>query len=311
MDFTGQIGYVGTRSTRQLGLVDINAGQVIGAGDDGKPLETQFGRTASTVFVQPVGKGRYNSLQAQVQRRFAGGLSLGVNYTWSKAMSDNENSSWFLADNKTQALAYMSRNYALTSTDRTHNVGITNVWELPFGPGRHWVNDGGVLSHIVGGWQVNNLISIMSGTSVQRARGRYVAQPARQHPDGGPGEADRGEARRSWSRHALLRSDGVRRGDRGTVRQHRLLLPARAWSVQLGLRADARVHPDPPSDCSSASRRSTSRTRPTSRTPTTTSATEEFMTITETAGSRTRGDRRAAVPAGVPRAVLSHARRSG
>ena len=37
-NFTGQIGYVATRTVRQLGLVDINAGQAIGAGDDGKPL---------------------------------------------------------------------------------------------------------------------------------------------------------------------------------------------------------------------------------------------------------------------------------
>ena len=57
----------------------------------------------------------------------------------------------------------MGRNYALTSTDRTHNLGITNVWQLPFGPGRRWLSDGGVLSHILGGWQVNNMISIMSG----------------------------------------------------------------------------------------------------------------------------------------------------
>jgi hypothetical protein len=163
-NFTGQIGYVGTQSTRQLGLLDVNAGQVIGAGDEGKPLEASYGRTASTVFLQPVGKGRYNSLQAQLQRRFAGGLSLGVNYTWSKAMSDNENSSLSLGENKTQALAYFERNYSRTSTDRTHNLGITNVWQLPFGPGRHWASEGGVLSHIVGGWQINNVISIMSGT---------------------------------------------------------------------------------------------------------------------------------------------------
>ena len=162
--FTGQIGYVGTQSTRQLGLLDVNAGQVIGAGDEGKPLEASYGRTASTVFLQPVGKGRYNSLQAQLQRRFAGGLSLGVNYTWSKAMSDNENSSLSVGENKTQALAYFERNYSRTSTDRTHNLGITNVWQLPFGPGRHWASEGGVLSHIVGGWQINNVISIMSGT---------------------------------------------------------------------------------------------------------------------------------------------------
>jgi hypothetical protein len=162
--FTGQIGYVGTQSTRQLGLLDVNAGQVIGAGDEGKPLEASYGRTASTVFLQPVGKGRYNSLQAQLQRRFAGGLSLGVNYTWSKAMSDNENSSLSVGENKTQALAYFERNYSRTSTDRTHNLGITNIWQLPFGPGRHWASEGGVLSHIVGGWQINNVISMMSGT---------------------------------------------------------------------------------------------------------------------------------------------------
>ena len=42
-------------------------------------------------------------------------------------------------------------------------MGITNSWELPFGPNRRWLKDGGVLSYIAGGWQVNNLISMMSG----------------------------------------------------------------------------------------------------------------------------------------------------
>ena len=55
--FTGQIGYVGTHSTRQLGIRDINAGQVIGAGDEGKPLQAAYGRTATTYFLQPVGSG--------------------------------------------------------------------------------------------------------------------------------------------------------------------------------------------------------------------------------------------------------------
>jgi hypothetical protein len=160
---TGEIGYVATQTTRQLGLVDINAGQVIGAGDEGKPLEALYGRTASTVFLQPVGNGNYHSLQAQLRRRFADGLSLSVSYTWGKALSPNENSSFLLADNKTQALAYMSRNYSLTSTDRTHNVGISNVWELPFGPGRRWLSEKGAASYILGGWQINNIVSIMSG----------------------------------------------------------------------------------------------------------------------------------------------------
>ncbi len=158
--FTGQIGYVATRSIRQLGLVDINAGQVIGAGEDGRPLLTQFGRTASTVLLQPVGTGQYDSMQVQLHRRFTGGLSLNVNYTLGRAISPNENSSW---TPNVQALAYMSRNRALTSTDRLHNLGITSVWQIPLGKDRRWLNSGGVLSAVFGGWQVNNMISIMSG----------------------------------------------------------------------------------------------------------------------------------------------------
>ena len=158
--FVGQIGYVGTHTTRQLGLLDVNAGQVIGAGDEGKPLEQLYGRTASTVFLEPVGKGQYHSMQAQLQRRFADGLSLSVNYTLARGRSDNENSSFTPA---VQALPYASRNYALISTDRTHNVGITSLWQLPFGPGQRWLDGDGAISHIVGGWQVNNMISMMSG----------------------------------------------------------------------------------------------------------------------------------------------------
>jgi hypothetical protein len=159
-NFTGQLGYVATRSVRQLGLVDQNAGQVIGAGDEGKPLLATFGRTASTVFLQPLGDGHYDSLQAQLSRRFAAGLSLNVNYTWGKAINVITNSS---ATPNVQAVPYLSRNRALTDNDRTHNLGITSVWEIPVGPGRRWLSDGGIASHILGGWQINNMISMMSG----------------------------------------------------------------------------------------------------------------------------------------------------
>jgi hypothetical protein len=35
--------------------------------------------------------------------------------------------------------------------------------ELPFGKGRRYLNDNGVVSAIVGGWQVNNIVSWFSG----------------------------------------------------------------------------------------------------------------------------------------------------
>ena len=49
-NITGQAGYVATRSVRQLGYLDVNSGQVIGAGNAGKPLQSQFGRAAPTTW---------------------------------------------------------------------------------------------------------------------------------------------------------------------------------------------------------------------------------------------------------------------
>ncbi|MBA2688841.1 MAG: hypothetical protein H0U64_12210 [Gemmatimonadaceae bacterium] len=58
--FVGQASYVGTRQVRQLGYLDVNAGQVIGAGQAGRPLNQRFGRTAATTFLSPMGTGQYN-----------------------------------------------------------------------------------------------------------------------------------------------------------------------------------------------------------------------------------------------------------
>src|SRR5262249_45299336 len=71
-NFTAQAGYVATRSTRQLGYLDVNSGQIIGVGNAGRPLNAKYGRTAATTLVTPLGTTQYNSLQATVQRRFSG-----------------------------------------------------------------------------------------------------------------------------------------------------------------------------------------------------------------------------------------------
>ncbi len=268
LSFTGQIGYVATRSVRQLGLVDINAGQVIGAGDEGKPLQAQFGRTASTVFVQPVGTGRYDSLQAQLQRRFVAGLSLNVNYTLGQAKSPNENSSG--AAERPGAGLHGSQ-LALTNNDRTHNLGITQRVATPARAWTAWLKDRSVMSlHLRrladqqhGQHHERRPVQRLSdGTSLNLPGSDQTADQLKDvQKIGGVGPDD-----------ALLRPDRVRRSHRRTVRQHRLQHPARAGPLQLGLRDPARilVH-RPTSGCSSAWNRSISRTPRTSRSPTTTS----------------------------------------
>ena len=158
--FVVQAGYVATRSIRQLAFVDINASQIPFTNRDTQPLFQKWGRTAATTFLEPVGTGHYDSLQASVERRFSGGFLFKANYTWGHAINYVDNSS---ATAAIQSFAYMNLNRATTSFDRTHNLGINSIWDLPVGTGRRWLSDKGALSYIVGGWQINSVVSAMSG----------------------------------------------------------------------------------------------------------------------------------------------------
>ena len=167
-DFIGQVGYVGNNSIRQLGFLDFNAGQIPGAGADGRLLKLlnptlYANRNVATVFLVPVATGHYNSLQAQLTRRFTQGVQLTVNYTWAKAMNNTDNSDQSPGDEKIQAVAFLARNRSVIDSDHTHNLEIINIWQLPFGTGKRWLSDRGVASKIFSGWQVNSLASFISG----------------------------------------------------------------------------------------------------------------------------------------------------
>ena len=160
---TGQIGYVGTRQRDINQILNINAGQVIGAGDAGRPYFARFRRTAETGLLTNVGWNDYDALQMSLQRRLSRGLQANVAYTWSRAFGiccDN------LSDNppQVQAMDYFKLNEATLSFDRPHNFQASVIAELPFGPGKRFLNQPGALSSIAGGWQVNALFSAYSGT---------------------------------------------------------------------------------------------------------------------------------------------------
>jgi hypothetical protein len=162
-NWSGQVGYVGTRSVKQLGYMDLNAGQVIGAGRDGQPYFQRFGRIGRTASVQPLGTNRYDSMQAQLTKRYASGLMMRASYTWSKALgicgvsnSDNEPC--------VRALDYYHLNEnTVLGFDRTHNFQLNGLYELPFGQGKPMATSG-IAKALLGGWQINGLLSAYSGT---------------------------------------------------------------------------------------------------------------------------------------------------
>ena len=211
------MGYVATHSTRQLAPIDLNAGQVIGAGADGKPLFAKWGRDAQTLELRPIGTGHFDSMQAQLQRRFTGGLALTVNYTFGKGINITDNSSYQLAVN---AQRYLDLNRSVTGFDRTHNFAVTSVWELPFGKGKHWLSSSrGRVRHPW--WLAGEHDSEFDQRSaVLGWRGRYVIEHAREYAasrSGGTGDEAWGESERTTPTFRSLLSRASPSPDSGTA----------------------------------------------------------------------------------------------
>jgi hypothetical protein len=108
------------------------------------------------------GKYRYDALQAEFRRRLSDGLRLQANYTFSKVLSDvpNDSQARFnpYLDFNNQGLEYSRADY-----DRTHTVNINATYELPFGQGKRFLNQGGAVDKILGGFELNGIVNISSG----------------------------------------------------------------------------------------------------------------------------------------------------
>jgi hypothetical protein len=90
------------------------------------------------------GAARTHALELNFQRRFAQGFMVNASYTRmvqeNRTFLDNE-------FERTPTIWYPS------DTARPHRIAATGLYELPFGQGRAYLQNG-IMNHILGGWQV-------------------------------------------------------------------------------------------------------------------------------------------------------------
>jgi hypothetical protein len=105
----------------------------------------------------------YNSLQADLSRRFAQGFTIQTSYVWSKNLGDDEgDSSTFQSSFRT--LRNRSLDKRLISYDRAHVFKANGLYELPFGRGKMLGrNANGFLDRVIGGWQTGAVFNFSSG----------------------------------------------------------------------------------------------------------------------------------------------------
>lgn len=102
-----------------------------------------------------VGTSNFNSLQVSLNRQFAGGLFLGVAYTFSKALGVTSDDGGY---NRIDSLTRFA-NYGPLNFDVRHVLAINYIYNLPaFFRGRN-----AVLHSVLDGWQLAGLTRFRSG----------------------------------------------------------------------------------------------------------------------------------------------------
>jgi hypothetical protein len=157
-DTSVDVAYVGAKGTDGYAALDINAPQVLGTGNQGRPFFSQ-GRVIRIDSWGDRLKTNYQSLQVSMNKPFTHGLLFKGAYTLSKSknMSDNDGR----ATLNWNTLSELGRNYAAAGFDRRHNFQLGFAYSLPWQSGGHY---DGLMKTFINDWQVNGVLAIFSGT---------------------------------------------------------------------------------------------------------------------------------------------------
>jgi hypothetical protein len=113
------------------------------------------------------GNSRYNALQVDVTRRLTSGLQFRGNYTWSKNLDLNSGLTGAQAQNQAQMILDrndLRRDWGPSALNVTNQASLSASYQLPFGRGKRFLDSAGpVAERVIGGWQLNEITTLLSG----------------------------------------------------------------------------------------------------------------------------------------------------
>lgn len=181
-----EIGYVGTKGTRLPRFIEANPAVFVPGTSNGQPISNSSNadqrrlysgctladspsscKFSSTGEIAGIANSSYNALEASMRKRFSHGLSFLASYTWSKAIDDV--SSFNITGSAAKPVAgendlaqnpfNLGAERGLSLFDARHRFVGSYEWVLPFwNHPRNWYQWG------LGGWQLNGIATLMSGT---------------------------------------------------------------------------------------------------------------------------------------------------
>ncbi len=188
-DLLFEIGYVGTKGTKLPRMIEANPAIYIPGFDTStnppSPISTSSNADrrrefsgctldpttvcnySSTGLITGIANSAYNALEASLRKRFSHGISFLASYTYSKSIDDS--SSFNLTGSASKPLAGendlaqnpfdLGAERGRSLFDARHRFVLSYQWSLPW-----WRQPKGWYQQVLGNWQVNGIVTAMTGT---------------------------------------------------------------------------------------------------------------------------------------------------
>jgi len=135
-----------------------------------------FPYIGATAYDRSQGRSTYNALQVSLNGRQQHGLTYLISYTWSKSL-DLGCSGWYGVEGCSIQNPYnLQADKGPSATDLPQIFSAAWVYALPFGKGGKFSSGSPVVNALVGGWNLNGVLSFNSGTAFDAGSGKDIAQ---------------------------------------------------------------------------------------------------------------------------------------
>lgn len=175
-DWVVEAAYVGSQGRRLSKRYNAYANVTPGVLYDVTPgVATQYPRLSGMLYSSQAGKSQFHGLNLKLERRFNNGFQILMAHTFAKSI-DTDSAGSFGSPNLNPANFQLDK--GLSDFDIRHRWVTSLVYELPFGKGKHFLNNIGKAGQfVIGGWQLNTIASWQTGVnrSVTSTNGTTLA----------------------------------------------------------------------------------------------------------------------------------------
>jgi hypothetical protein len=165
-DLVASVGYVGNVAKHLYTGINTNSSSALlnpdVSGSNTQPF-TGLGIFNDSVYQ---GTSMYNSLQTKLEKRYSNGASFLAAYTWAHA-GDNSTTPGGIEAGITPrntSIIPIRDEFTNSSVDVRSRFTFNGFYELPFGKNKRFLNKGGIVSPIVGGWAASLTFVAQTGT---------------------------------------------------------------------------------------------------------------------------------------------------